>query len=94
MHHWGLGEGRHHGTQKTLRQPQKQGALKLGGEGKESRVLEQMKLPTLETLHNPALLEPTPQPIHPKTNPLNVFGTNGHDQGWGPCRGQKKQNRP
>jgi hypothetical protein len=42
MHHWGLGEGRHHGSQKTLRQPQQKGALKLGEEGEKSRVLEQV----------------------------------------------------
>jgi hypothetical protein len=51
MDHRGLDQGRHHGTQQTLRQPQQQCTLKLGDQGKEGRVVKKMKLPTLEALH-------------------------------------------
>jgi hypothetical protein len=81
MNHRRLRKGRHHGTQQTLRQTQQEGPLKLGEEGKKSWILEKMKLPTLKPLHPPTLGVAPPQPIHPQTNPLNMFRINGHGQG-------------
>lgn len=82
-----LRQGRHHGTEETLRQSQQESPLKLGKEGKKGRVLEQMELPPLQPLDPPSAWRGTLQPIHPQTNPLDVFRVNGHGQGWGPVKG-------
>jgi hypothetical protein len=93
MDHRGLGQGRHNGPQQTLRQTEQQGALELGKKRQKGRISEQMKLPTLETLYPPTPRRSSPQPFHPKADPLDVFGTYGHGQGGGPFEGLKKQDR-
>jgi hypothetical protein len=91
MDHRGLGQGGHNGPQQTLWQTEQQGALELGKERQKGGVLEQRKLPTLETLYSPAPRRGSPEPIHPKADPLDVFGTYGHSQVEGPFEGLRKQ---